>query len=616
MSLERLALHSEPYGTTGNIGSNVRRLLGTPSLEPLQTLVRESVQNIADAARLGVRARILFRIRTLRDAERMVMTEHVLTRLPREEGSRGKLQAFLACKEPVVMEICDFGTVGLGGPTRADRLPHGGERTDFVDFIRNVGSPRDVEHGGGTYGFGKIALYQASRCSTILVDSQVAGGGEGARRFIGSHVGKSFAANSNGTLRPYTGRHWWGVPASDDGSTFVEPLLDTPAQELAATLGLPARRTSESGTSIMILDFDLQGVTAETTGWTVVETLLWNFWPRMLRSTPDERRFDCRVEVEGRSLAIPEPEQTAPLHLFAKAMDEARQNIGETLRSQRPKKDLGTLTIEKGLHAPRGRLGTLSKSALPVSCRHIALMRPVELVVKYLEGEPLPDDRVEWAGVFLVSSETEVERAFAMAEPPAHDTWEPSNLPKGPAKTFVNVALRDLYRRANEMGQTRPATPEVGHMGPPLARSAGLMGRLLSGTIGDGGRNEPTTNGRPGSRGRAQRPTTSQPLFVRLEHDDKGTIAVFRTTVHQDPGKSGHILRVNAAVVMDGRKINDPTVLQPRVLGLQGRSKPVLSAEGQVLILNGAEGEFDIRVRMPHRAAATVDTAILPAPVE
>ena len=46
---------------------------------------------------------------------------------------------------------------------------------------------------------------------------------------------------------------------------------------------------------------------------------------------------------------------------------------------------------------------------------------------------------------------------------------------------------------------------------------------------------------------------------MRLERDNEGTIAVFRTTVRQDQEKSGRVLRVNAAVVMDGRKSNDPS---------------------------------------------------------
>ena len=54
-----LGLYSEPYGTTGNIGENFLRLLGTPSSDPLQTVVREAVQNIADAAKLGQGPEIL-----------------------------------------------------------------------------------------------------------------------------------------------------------------------------------------------------------------------------------------------------------------------------------------------------------------------------------------------------------------------------------------------------------------------------------------------------------------------------------------------------------------------------------------------------------------------------
>ena len=102
---------------------------------------------------------------------------------------------------------------------------------------------------------------------------------------------------------------------------------------------------------------------------------------------------------------------------------------------------------------------------------------------------------------------------------------------------------------------------------------------------------------------------------MRLERDDEGTIAVFRTTVRQDQKKSGRVLRVKAAVVMDGRKSSDPSVSQPTVLGLHG-SQPVLSVGGNELTLNGAEGEFHIRVRMPDHAAATVDASILREPVQ
>ena len=151
-----------------------------------------------------------------------------------------------------------------------------------------------------------------------------------------------------------------------------------------------------------------------------------------MTDTPDSRRFRCRVVVEDEELSMPVPENVAPLDLFAKAMKAARAGSGNDLRtiaSQRPARHLGNLAIERGLRSARHPLVT-DHSLIPAASHHIALMRPVELVVKYLEGSPLPDERLEWAGVFLVSSDPEVERAFADAEPPAHDDWVPDNLPK------------------------------------------------------------------------------------------------------------------------------------------------------------------------------------------
>ena len=37
MTTKSLSLQSERYGSTGNIGENFQRLLGAPSLDPLQT---------------------------------------------------------------------------------------------------------------------------------------------------------------------------------------------------------------------------------------------------------------------------------------------------------------------------------------------------------------------------------------------------------------------------------------------------------------------------------------------------------------------------------------------------------------------------------------------------
>jgi hypothetical protein len=611
MSPVRLALQSEPYGSTGNIGENFRKLLGAPALDPLQTVIREAVQNIADASKLGTGPVIILRIRALTAAQARTMRECVLGDLPKEPHSRERILAFLDREEPVVMEICDFGTTGLGGPTRADRIPVGTASTDFIDFLRNVGSPRDTAHGGGTYGFGKVALYRASRCSAILVDSLVAGGGPDSRRVIGCHVGGSFEVPENGLRRRYTGRHWWGIREPGDG--IVDPVTGEDAATLADALGFLPRNDRQSGTSIMILDFDLQDEGRDIVGQRVVEALLWNFWPRMMRDTDPGRRFTCRVEIDGVPRDIPRPEEFAPLDLFAKAMRAARSGEGNdvrSIRSQRPARHLGNLSIEKGLRTPRRHL-VESDSLFPGVCHHIALMRPVELVVKYLDGTPLPDERLEWAGVFIADGEDEVERAFADSEPPAHDDWIPDNLPKGWAKTFVNVTLRELRRHAFEMGTPAQRQASETASGVPLARVAGRLGAALEGTAGVGAG---MTRGRGnGGGGRPARARATRPRFVRLERDREGSVAIFSTVVRQDAKRSGVALRAQAAVALDGTAASniDDFVGRPRVIGIRASGSDT-SCGGPRIPIDGGEGQYEILVRMPRDCAVTVDVEVLP----
>ena len=426
----RLSLHSEKYASTGNIGDNFRRLLGTPSLDPLQTVIREAVQNIADAALPPSGPEMLIRLRRLTRGQRGILHSHVLSTNPPDPGSRELFDAMRSRNALTVMEICDFGTKGLGGPTRSDRIPVADDTTDFIDFLRNIGTARDTDQGGGTYGFGKVALYRASRSSTIVVDTLPQGAGPRARRLIGCHVGRSFERPDGGYRARFTGRHWWGVPDPKDG--IVDPATGRAARELALALGFPARSGGRSGTSIMILDFDSGEEDLQSVGRRVVEGLLWNFWPRMMHDAPAAKRFACRVEVDGSPLEVPLPENFPPLDLYSKAMRAARAGTGNDVRllsSERPVRRLGTLAVEPGQRAPRRPLVS-ENSLFPAASHQIALMRPVELVVKYLEGTALPDERLEWAGVFVASSDEEVERAFSDSEPPAHDDWIPDGFPR------------------------------------------------------------------------------------------------------------------------------------------------------------------------------------------
>ena len=604
----RLSPYSEPYGATGNIGDNFRRLLGAPSLDRLQTVIRESVQNIADAAKLGVGPEIEIRLRHLTPEQHRVLASRVICGRLREPHSNDLLSAMRERRGLVVMEICDYRTTGLGGPTRSDRIPSGARHTDFIDLVRNVGSRRNTVHGGGTYGFGKVALYRASKCRTIVVDTQPHGLGLEGRRLIGCHVGASFEVPQDGMRRRFTGRHWWGIP--DPGDKIVDPVTGKDARDLAAELGLPSRDTGRSGTSIMILDFDTDGDDLQEVGARVVESLLWNFWPRMMRDTPPDKRFTCRVEVCGSPLRIPAPESYAPLDLFAKAMRAVRSGTGNDVRpisSQRPKRHLGTLAIETGLRTPRREL-VAGASLFPASSSHIALMRPVELVVKYLEGQPLPNERVEWAGVFVVSGEDEVERAFADSEPPAHDDWKPANLPRSWAKTYVNVALSRLKRAASEMGQSGTGQTGGNEAGPPLGRLARRLGLALEGVSGEGARRRRSRGGGVKRPGHAR---ATPARFERLESIESGCVAVFSTEVHQGAHRDGLSLTARAAIAIEGGALRtEGDIPQPTVVSVRSADGRLV-ADSDNLELAGCEGPFEIRVLVPGDCAVTVNASVL-----
>ena len=611
MPLTSLDLYSEPYGATGNIGDNIKRLLGAPSLDPLQTVIRESLQNIADAAKLGTGPEVTIRLRRLSDVQRTVLRSNVFIKLPKAGLSGVALGQFLANEDAVVLEICDFRTSGLGGPTRADRIPIGTEQTDFVDFLRNVGVPRDTKNGGGTYGFGKVSLYRVSKCHAILVDTLVAGNPEKSRRLIASQIGESFGIPNNGMYQRFTGRHWWGIADPEDG--VVDPLVNGGAEELAAELGFLPRTGSKSGTSIMILDFDGGDDDLETVGQRIVETILWFFWPRLLDDTPIEKKFHCSVEIQGKSLRIPKPENFSPLDLFAKAMRAARAKEGNDVRpikSRRPRMELGCLALETGLRTQRRPL-ILEESLIPDVSKHIALMRPVELVVKYIEGSALPNESMEWAGVFITNDKDEVERAFANSEPPAHDTWESGNLPKGRAKTFVNVAIGKLEQYAREMGELPLGQPSSLDSGPPLAGVAGKLGKALEQVGGDGPRPRHPENPNGGGK-KSPKARASRPQFKRLEWHSGQTVAVFSTEVSQDGNRSGTVLVANAAIAIDGAAATavDNGIAHPWITGIKS-VVGIQKSNGDRIVIAGKDGLYEISVCIPSNTAVTVEAQVL-----
>lgn len=611
--MTRLELFSEPFAKTGNIAADgFKRLLGCPAQDLLQTVLRESIQNSIDAARLGHGPSLIIRFRTLTSQQRVALRSHALADLPQGDQTRSEMAASIGKDHLKVLEICDFNSTGLGGPTAGDVASDCTEALDFVNFMRNVGVARDTHHGGGTYGYGKTSLYAMSACSTILVDSQTTCEGQPVRRFMGCHLGSAFDGDAaDGKRKRFTGRHWWGV---SDGEGGIDPLTGDSAAKIATSLGMPDRETRNTGTTILILDpYIEEGDEARPIDHYIQETILWNFWPRLTASTPEDKKLSIRVEIEGDEVPLPIPEAFPPFDLFASAMVAYRENHDvEIIKSERPKKNLGKLVIKKGLRADRSGLALEELSIIPKQANHIALMRPVELVVKYVQGNPFPDTRFEWAGVFICSDEDEVESAFALSEPPAHDDWIPDNLPDRSAKTFVRVALKRIESIAS--GYATPVLPPStggGERGPSLASTATRLGRLLDSVSGKGpGKPKPAVRAHSGRKELSISPAR----FIRLEIDELNRrCAIFEADIQNDEADNSLELLAESHLVADGAIADDedlPSGYETRVIrmSLEGSSE---STTDSIIRVGTKSGTIRISALSPPEAAVGIRLRLL-----
>ncbi len=477
-SLDWFAEPFQPYGSFA--GEGARRVLGKPRLNPLTVLVRETVQNSWDARRADADV-VEFALDgwTLSAAQRAVLRDKVFAGLPLQGLS---LAEVLGRERICVLAISDRGTVGLGGPVRAD-LPASG-RSEFVNLVFNMGQPREVKGGGGTYGFGKTITYLVSQASTVVIYSRAKIDGEVESRLIGVAVGHQYEAEG----RLFTGRHWWGRRVSEG----IEPLRNTEADRIAEWLGIPRFEGEETGLSVVVVAPDFGGRSDREAMTYMAGALTWNFWPKMIPDSGSGKApMAFRVSWENEPLNVPDPEEYPPLIAYARALRaihafEDGAVVDPTvdvvpIRPHSRQRQLGLLAIAQVPCMPRiaraeGEDDDGGSAAISGASHHVALMRRVELVVRYLAGPELPSASVEWAGVFL--SDADIDDAFASSEPPTHDDWIPSMVSDRQQKSLVNLALN--YIDSELSARFAPVRPRPA---PEKSPSGVVIGNALSSLV-------------------------------------------------------------------------------------------------------------------------------------
>jgi hypothetical protein len=576
---------SQPVAAEGSSASEgIRRQLGKPRLEPLTVLVRETAQNSCDAAAGEGDLDFAIEIRRLAGNKLDNWSQYLL---PEPDRSGLGIAAVLG-EDPTVLMISDRGTTGLGGPIRSDEIPLAGERSDFVNFIRNVGERKGGELSGGSYGFGKGILYNLSRCHVIVADSVCTFRGSRQRRLIGAALGDSYQHEN----RLYTGRHWLGEV---DEEGYPVPLLDDDASDMAQRLGMPGFVDGATGTTVAIVGIDLghDGDVRrdpERAAQFLVSTMLWNLWPRMLNGR--HNRLVCSVNRNGFRTQVPDPEE---LPLLAPFVDAYRQIVTDgdyesPLRKQRPR-DVGRFALRYGM-APTWDDEMLSAAA-PFEGRahHCARMRHADLVVDYVPGDAPVNERLQYGAVFRAS--VDADEYFAEAEPPTHDQWVLSGL-RGTARGVVQLAngfIRDKLKSAAAPPVEQSAEPSSEPLGHFAAQFAGVIA-----TAEGESATASTPDSRPGrgggSRTRGVRFVQTPSLVIEDGHP------VIKALVELPAEARGKLAEIVPAVVTDdGAESASADGPQPAALGWTAEATGRTVHGNTLAVTTDMERRWFVRVR-------------------
>ncbi|WP_329069546.1 hypothetical protein [Amycolatopsis sp. NBC_01480] len=472
------AWHSQAFPPEGaSAAEGIRNQLGRPELDLLTILVRESAQNSWDA-RLGDRpVDYHLDLKGVSPAHAPAWRELLSRDIP--DRSQLPLRSSLSAAAIRILTVSDRGTTGLGGPTRADNAVVANH--DFVSFIRNIGEPRDTDLGGGTYGFGKGIFYLLSRPGTVLVHTRCRVEGGFETRLMGCALWRSYAVGNGLSGRRFTGRHWWGTLSSDN---VVEPLVGAEADAVAERLGLRPYLDDETGTTVVVIDPELDERSVVEAGTYLADSIAWNLWPKMLSRTPGEpqpMRFS--VHCDGVVVPVPDPRETSPLDMFVTAYEElGSETGGRELSCGKPVAKLGNLGLESSYLVPFEKTAAGSAAGIETTVHHVCLMRTAELVVTYHEGLKPPIENFSYAGVFRATAE--LDSTFASSEPPTHDAWNWHSL-DGRDKTFVKMTFARIKDAIDTLldrdGQARSGSAV------PLGAASRVFSNLVSGSWGTGG---------------------------------------------------------------------------------------------------------------------------------
>lgn len=278
---------------------------------------------------------------------------------------------------------------------------------------------------------------------------------------------------------------------------------------------------------------------------------------------------------------------------------------------------------KKNRNPNSGEFGESSARDLFIQSHHVVLLRKPMLVVKYFRGSRPPSDQMDYAGVFVVDHTQlggDVEKAFALSEPPTHDDWVPETLEDRHSKTFVRVGLRRIKEAFTEFAAPVSVSGGVDTQ-QALGAFSEMLGDLLAGsTEGTGARVQPLpppgkggSGGVGGKKSRIELDGATRVVSV----DGKRCLAVpFRVVPAK--GASDVQVRATPVVLLEQGTEKDPPkdAPLPRVHSfcrIQNGKEEIVAGTGNELTIPSAKAtsSWQVRVSLPGETRVRVDLTVV-----
>lgn len=415
----------------GAPGSAYRAVLaGAAGFTAEAKLAREAIQNSCDASqqehgdRSAPPVKIVFHKRSLKGDEKRRWVE-TLT-LQKKGGpvertkklglnEKNSFATIQNLNEPLhVMIVEDWNTIGLGGPAAQDA-----NDAHFWRLLFTVGDPSKAlldDPSGGSYGFGKGVYSGTADTFTFIAYSSFKPSVQTEHKST-RLLGCGFFDKHTVTGTHFTGRAWFAKAGSQKK---VQPFVDAEAHVIAKALGLTPRENGKAGwgTTLVILGFD-----ADMDKLRKGVEDYW--WPRII-----DNQLQVELRQDGKLLEHPKPRQRADLkplllsYALAVGTSEPRsasERQGELGDFQDIRLGSWGATAVDVLETDKEENDDFEETLQPTNS--IALIRRPKMVVEYYS--PFRKLTSDFAAVFI--ADDAADRILKLAEPPAHDEWNPAS---------------------------------------------------------------------------------------------------------------------------------------------------------------------------------------------